>query len=679
MSCLPRKCGTSGSQARAMVAATTQTVRKQSSSISPVLVIVLFLVSSASISRAQFVQLPHYIPVKKAVVNARTRQLEAMPLPFWDDFSTAVKDTTKAWVKAADSLWSQRGGTRITDGAGIKPRSIGVAVFDGLDSIGKPYELDLITSGFSDGLVSQPLKLGDVLPANRDSVYLSFAYQWKGYGEAPDPADYLQVDFKNETGTWEPVSIISGAGLPGGQPYNPELFYDFIVKVSLPRFFHNAFQFRIVRYGRRSGPFDTWIVDYVYLNEHRFENDLSFTDRSLATHLTNLFNGYRSVPLDHFFEAATINKPSMNVANLQNGSTVLEYNSFVNSASFAKGTIIGESPVIPLDVKLNIDRFLNFSRKDIVINTLPDPFNLSLFNPQADSLLLTLKIELKSGDNVPIGTPVVPPNNQNPDYNPRIYAPIDFRSNDTTFNHYTLSQYYAYDDGTAEYSAGLAQGGNLAAVRFTQLPDASDTLTGVFIYFPQLAGLLSNTVDILIYADNNGLPGELLGEETVSARRLGVDVFHKVKFRSGILVPKTFYIGWREPLNGKIAIGLDKSTDNSDKIFSNGNGSWIRPANVTGTLMIRPIFGKKAPVIITSIENDTDDIALYPNPVESSFSINAIATVEAITTITGTSLPFSTTNQERKTLVTLNHTVAGLATVHIRINDELVIKKILVR
>jgi hypothetical protein len=669
MSCLPRKCGTSGSQARAMVAATTQTVRKQSSSISPVLVIVLFLVSSASISRAQFVQLPHYIPVKKAVVNARTRQLEAMPLPFWDDFSTAVKDTTKAWVKAADSLWSQRGGTRITDGAGIKPRSIGVAVFDGLDSIGKPYELDLITSGFSDGLVSQPLKLGDVLPANRDSVYLSFAYQWKGYGEAPDPADYLQVDFKNETGTWEPVSIISGAGLPGGQPYNPELFYDFIVKVSLPRFFHNAFQFRIVRYGRRSGPFDTWIVDYVYLNEHRFENDLSFPDRALATDLSPLFGNYSSVPKDHFFQSPLMIQPSISVATLSSGSTVLELSSFVKTTSLIDSVIINSSEV-RLDSLRNIDSFSNFSRRDTTLNKLPDVSNMDLFPSTADSITLLLIAILNSGDNDVI---------EDNSYKPRIYASINFRSNDTTFSHYTLSQYYAYDDGTAEYSAGLAQGGNLAAVRFTQLPDASDTLTGVFIYFPQLAGLLSNTVDILIYADNNGLPGELLGEETVSARRLGVDVFHKVKFRSGILVPKTFYIGWREPLNGKIAIGLDKSTDNSDKIFSNGNGSWIRPTNVTGTLMIRPIFGKKAPVIITSIENDTDDIALYPNPVESSFSINAIATVEAITTITGTSLPFSTTNQEGKTLVTLNHTVAGLATVHIRINDELVIKKILVR
>jgi hypothetical protein len=637
------------------------------------------IVFNGSTAFAQLVQLPHYTPAKHSRAAFRTRQLAAMPLPFWDDFSTAVKDTTAKWVKAADTLWIRKSGTRITDGAGIKPRSFGVAVFDGLDSLGKPYELDLIASGFTDGLTSRSLKLADVLPANRDSVYLSFAYQWKGNGEAPDPADYLQVDFKNETGQWEPVSIISGAGPPGGGSYNPELFYDFIIKVSEARFFHNEFQFRIQRYGRRSGPFDTWMVDYVYLNEHRFENDLSFTDRSLATHLTSLFNGYGSVPIDHFFEAPVLSRPSMNVANLQNGKTVLEYSSFTNSINYAKDTVLSKSAVIPLDVKSNIKQFIEFQKKDTLINKLPNPSDVSLFNPLADSILLILKVALNSGDNLIKGSPLLSPEDKaRADYIPRIYAPIDFRSNDTTLNYYTLSQYYAYDDGRAEYSAGLAQGGNIAVMQFTQFPTNADTLSGIYIYFTERAGIQSNTVELLFYENDNGLPGELLAELTIPVRRLGVDVFQKVKFGNGIVVPKVFYIGWREPLSGKVAIGLDKSTDNSDKIFSNSNGTWLPPANLTGTLMIRPIFAQGIQAI-TTVEKTAADIHLYPNPVDNNFTINTPATVEAITTVTGLPLSFSYEIHEGKTQVTLPNPVAGMAFVHIKTSKGTVIKKILAK
>ena len=93
---------------------------------------------------------------------------------------------------------------------GINPPSINVATFDGLDSAFLPYSQQVLTNGLRDSLVSQAIKLGvpGVAVGERNSVYLSFFYQWQGNGEAPDPDDYLQVEFRNDLGQWEKVMTI---------------------------------------------------------------------------------------------------------------------------------------------------------------------------------------------------------------------------------------------------------------------------------------------------------------------------------------------------------------------------------------------------------------------------------------------------------------------------------------
>jgi len=62
-----------------------------------------------------------------------------------------------------------------------------------------------------------------------------------------------------------------------------------------------------------------------------------------------------------------------------------------------------------------------------------------------------LELSLVSGDN--------DANDTTGDYDPFRYSPIDFRHNDTTRAEFRISNYYAYDDGTAEYGIGLNQPG----------------------------------------------------------------------------------------------------------------------------------------------------------------------------------------------------------------------------
>src|SRR3989337_981708 len=124
-----------------------------------------------------------------------------------------------------------------------------VTTFNGLDSTQNPYSDQVLSNGFRDTLTSQPIKLNEVIEAERNSVYLSFFYQWYGNGEPPDPKDYMRVDFKNDQGIWESVATIQT--LPS---FQNDVFYDTLIKVDGERFFHESFQFRFMNFGRLSGP-----------------------------------------------------------------------------------------------------------------------------------------------------------------------------------------------------------------------------------------------------------------------------------------------------------------------------------------------------------------------------------------------------------------------------------------
>src|SRR5690349_13472767 len=209
---------------------------------------------------AQLVQVP--LPrspekTSQAKPNARTKSV--LNLPFWDDFSkgTSSIPSSDNWV-SGQSVW-------VNNSMGINPPSISVATFDGVDSLGRPYSVtDVLAKGFADKLESHPIDLTLVPLANRDSVFFSFYYQLKGRGELPDAGDKLVLEFKKDDKTWEEVWAIENDGV---------MRIDTFMQVTLPiietRFYHPAFQFRFKNFARLSGPYDTWNVDYLMLNQSR--------------------------------------------------------------------------------------------------------------------------------------------------------------------------------------------------------------------------------------------------------------------------------------------------------------------------------------------------------------------------------------------------------------------------
>ncbi|MBS1543229.1 MAG: hypothetical protein JST14_06315, partial [Bacteroidetes bacterium] len=240
----------------------------------------LLFLSPVQLLFAQLVEFPlapHHDKHTRYAPGGRQQSTLPLQIPFWDDFSYS-----DSLSYPDENMWQYGSSVYLNNGIGIQQPSKNVATFDGVDSLGKPYNVnDILAKGLADQLVSQPIRMDVVDPALRGTVYLSFFYQVKGNGEAPDPGDDLILSFLNADGKWEPMLTIENDG-----SQDPSTFYQVLVPITDDRFYHVAFQFRLQNFSRLSGPYDTWNVDYIYLNSGRSTSDTSYPDRTVSGSLT---------------------------------------------------------------------------------------------------------------------------------------------------------------------------------------------------------------------------------------------------------------------------------------------------------------------------------------------------------------------------------------------------------
>lgn len=616
---------------------------------------------------------------------ARTKETPPLLLPFFDDFSKPLNQMYPDTL-----LWQDGYSVRVNDGMAIRPPTINVATFDGLDSIGMAYNPnEVLLTGYTDELVSLPIDLSEthVSVAERPTVYLSFFYQWQGNVEAPDGRDFLEVDFKTavENG-WETVMTIYPK-----ENTDATVFYDTIIQISSEAFFHDAFQFRFRSFGRMSGPYDTWHVDYVYLNKNRNVNDMSFPDRALSTQLGPLFGLYRAMPRDHFFSNAQMTPPTFEIQNMKNVEASINFRTegFFSSTDLETGVTTTHQTVISKATPINITDNVLFAyeHRSVRMDTLPnfdDPLQFPK-DPAIDSTLIRLTIALQTRDNIPFNTtPPIEPDSTG-DYTPN-YKPIRFTTNDTLTADYVLADYFAYDDGIAEYGAGLIETGNLVAYEFeldTSYSLKQDTLIGFDIYFPPYAITSNQTVDFFIYRedpDSPGLPGEQwLRIPSKRVERKGLNQFQRIEFLPALLVnEKKFYIGWQEPAAGEVMVGLDMSNDTGDKIFVNTNGTWYQNEDVRGSLMLRPVFGSGIIDSSVGIE-DERSLSIYPNPNNGVFTIEGNIRELAIFSLTGAVVPFESSTMDNRTEVKVKTDASGLFLIRYREGNVMRSRKLIIR
>lgn len=504
-----------------------------------------------------------------------TARVQAILLPFFDDFSTATS------THPDPQLWRSGSGVYINNTLTTRQPSINVATFDGLDATGVPYNFrNEQAQGDSDTLVSQPIGLGGLKPA--DSLYISYYWQAKGLGELPDRADTLRLEFLSNQGTWVAVWKQAGGDFDS-------LFRQTFIPIVDPAYLHDSFQFRFRSYGRLSGAFDTWHLDYIYLNKGRSLNDRFIKDIAVRKPLTPLLKRYTAMPFKHYFAnpaAATADSVRTDIVNLFNNFNFTSYTFTIFDEVGKKEVQRYQQPVSA------IIGAQQTQVKSVAIQPLSPP-------AQGTRMRLRYKFDLLTTD----------------DQNPTIPT-VNLRRNDTISAYTELADYYAYDDGSAEFGVRMNQRLGRTAVRF--VANQPDTLGGVrMALVPFRKNIDGQGFTIQVYSNRNGKPDQVLYQKSVPVK-YGTkrNDFVEYEFTNGVAVVDTFYVGWLQISEDALAVGFDRnSTLGTSQLVSNLSTEWTTNTDLKGSVMIRPFFGGKTSGIITGSEPlPALDLSVFPNP-----------------------------------------------------------------
>lgn len=534
---------------------------------------------ASNLARAQFVEFAP-LQIKKIQSSAANSPLHRIQdgnsLPFWDDFSGGM-DTLK---------WSFSGAT-FTNSIGLDPPSYGAILLDGVGEDGRPYSVNLVDQGGTDSLTSKPFNLDVLNSSEKESLYLSFFWQAGGRAERPDENDVLSLEVISADGRW--ISIWQQFG---GIAFAKPEFTQEIIKIPVA-LQHSAFQFRFVTEGRKSGPFDSWLIDYVFFNSNRSPSDTTFLDRSLTRSNHLRIDEYGAYPLAllESNQEGNWSKVENEFYNLENRFRAMEYSISIQDPSSGTSNINSNTPFNP--VPNSLERRVFESRE---IKSLPLPKN---------ETILKIKTALTTGDDqfytISAGDTTY-------------YPSVDFSINDTVTTSFPLMDYFAYDNGSADYAAGINQRSGQLAVKYNSPKEVY--LKGISINFtnPRQA---NQAIDLIVWKDLDQKP-IFLREDLIAIKEAGEDFLY-YSLDTNLKVSGDFFIGYSQFTNDFIHVGLDKENDSGEHIYYNVVGAWAQNTEVQGSLMIRPHVSLEPPFIET-IESE-NSLLLYPNPVHRELNV----------------------------------------------------------
>ncbi|MBV6485144.1 MAG: hypothetical protein KFKLKKLM_01697 [Flavobacteriales bacterium] len=512
----------------------------------------------------------------------------SLSLPFLDDFS-------QYHFYPDGSKWADVN-VFINTNYAVNPISYGVATFDGLDSTGYPYNFINPTSyGIADYLTSKPIDLTTVV----DSVYLSFYYQPKGMGNQPEAKDSLRLEFfRKSDSTWVRKWAVPGAALAP--------FKLVMIPVDV-QFQSDSFQFRFKNYATLSGNVDHWNVDYVYLNDNRTFSDTALNDVALTRNYYNMLNGYSAMPWTHYMVDTLNNMSSViNVEYRNNHSSLYsvfyKYNIITDNGS---GSLIESYPT-----STSFQPIIGYSSLVEPQAVYSSPLNNFYF--PTDDTAKTKVFQLKNFFNISSG------------------AVTDFNiKNDTVVSYQVFSNYYSYDDGSAEAGYGIEGVGAKLANQFTI--KKSDTLVGIRIYFNPVTYNHSNkSFKLKIWSSLN--PEVLIYEQVDYYNPVYsfTNEFLNYNLTTPILLPAgTYYFGYENITSDFLTLGYDLNTNSKFNIFFNAEGIW-QNSNYDGSLMLHPLFKYNDAIIgVDEVENEKSTIKIYPNPSQGIFYVKTSQAIEA--------------------------------------------------
>ena len=234
--------------------------------------------------------------------------------------------------------------------------------------------------------------------------------------------------------------------------------------------------------------------------------------------------------------------------------------------------------------------------------------------PKSDSLLLELNYFLNTADTLLIK-----------DITGVDTTFLDWqRRNDTASSYFSINDYYAYDDGSAEFGAGINVNGGQLLYRYVLTEP--DTLTHIDINFPDIGKNLSGTpIDLIVRNKLDNSDNSILyqGKNFSVKNPTTINGLVAYPLSVGVVVQDTIYIGFAQGTEERLPVGLDKNTNSANNIFVNVNGTWQQSTELKGSLLMHPRFENGA--IITGIHDipeEKNQIIVYPNPSRGIFNIS---------------------------------------------------------
>lgn len=573
----------------------------------------LLLSLFCQVSFAQF----QIIPLKSTEkIKPSSAKITALGLPFFDDFSTSTN-------RQDLSKWQKDGGVFINNTFTNNHPTLNVATFDGLKADGTPYDfVNSLSEGPTDTLTSLPIDLSGKTLA--DSLYLSFFYRGQGLGDKPDLRDSLRLQFLTNGNIWRTVWIDSATVVS-------DKFVQAFIPIRANIFFHAGFQFRFQSYGRQSGQFDVWHLDYVYLDgiknvlksgeilrNRSDKNPLTkevtaIYTRDYATRnpTTSLLKNYSAMPMRQFLakpENELADSIKSDISNLFNNDLLLYPNYSVKN-------LVNDLTIQRRD---SIATFV--PRKSFATLQVKNLLDINLLKRDTTKAYLKVKFDVKSGD-----------------------AAI-FTVNDTISRYVDLNNYYAYDDGTAEQAAEIKKGFGRVAVQY--IVNKPDAVSAIRINLqPTVKNIAKQRLTFQILANDKGKIGRILKTISDTANVVKYSItqnsFVEYKF-DPVAVTDTFYVGFIQFTDDEpLAIGLDINTPQfANKHYYNISNEWIQVPKadapqisstfipIKGSLMIRPVMlGRTIPLKPLATEEEIQDknLVISPNPSTGIFRWNDVS------------------------------------------------------
>lgn len=513
------------------------------------------------------------------------RRAVVLPLPFFDDFARQPEGRPDA------RRWEPTGGALINNRYPRRPISRNVATLDGLDGLGRPRGA-IGRVGDADSLTSQPIDLSGLQPT--DKVYLSFFWQAGTRRGRPESGGTrpiaLYVEFKRggEGGTWDEVWRLNSPG-------DTTNFRFKALPIDQAAYLHGAFQFRIRTSGYLYNARDAWSVDYVRLDRNRSATDSTFRDIATSRALPSALRRYTAMPVNQF----NIN-PTSELATTRTPTTA---NNLDGGPAPTPITWLGLLDVLPDNVT---SRFLRGNASlDAQARQYPIAGEASVpavpLTPAPKQLRQRLVLITNETD-------------------PRTLA------NDTISRRTDLSDYFAYDDGTAEASLSLAPAStgppSYYALRFDL--NQPDQVRALRLY-PVLATAAGRTLTAAIWdvAEGSSQPAaqpKATKTFTVPLTLPAGQPYVEVVFDTPVKVSGSFFAGYGQaPTTQFVEFGYDlNNASPADYLYFGSQGAWqkFNPAtnySPAGALMLRPLMGGSV-LTATPAADVAARYRLAPNP-----------------------------------------------------------------